>query len=552
MPTTKSLKSKLFKKRKRKNLRCFLGKVGVGGSFLFLLLLLLVLVQLCWSYYYYNHTKSSHLTKIINFHVVEQSSRSNDNNRPRRVPIEHGYEQESKRDDGDIVLSARKDMKDDDPQNLHHGLVPSSFSLSSQTKHHHHNNYESPVDPSSAKESTRTPSRRGIDFIITAFPKCATSTQQQVLNMHEEITMLQKTITVEGRKRNVEYALKTERAVRKLANHVSNTRLRLGEYDDGHDDEQKEEEGGTQKTNPDHHYHQQQQQQHRKIGIKWPTAIVGDHIQFLTHLRNHYPTMNDPKIIIGMRHPVLWFQSLYNFKYANNKTVPLLETLTSPDRYYDELKTFFDLARFELSLMQLGMLIDLDSTSGSTTITPTTTGNSTLNNDTTVKHPLPQYQQYHQQQHFPNLTTNNKVFLYVQEQFEDPLELKKMYDDLTTFLDLKTPIQPEWISSSSTTTTTTHPIPRHPTFPLDICHSNYTTLRQIFLRNGNITSMWIREKLLLLMDDEHHSNHHHHNHQDQHDQQQKRYHVRDGIVIGGGTNDFMAHIQSWGTDPCLT
>ena len=310
-------------------------------------------------------------------------------------------------------------------------------------------NTSSLVLTNETQSSSYSQQTHGLDFIIAAFPKSATSILQIVLQEHNEIQMLRKTTTLEdGTNKFEEYVLQNKEKVKELFEHIEQTRSTANGQD-------------------------------MKLGIKWPRAIVGEYIQFMNHMRAINPGGNDPKIIIGMRHPIRWFESRYNFAHRLGKNIPSLSSLINVDQDDATLKSFIEIVQFEKHIKQLG-LVELDS------------------ND------LERIGENH-------IRTTNKVFFYLQEQLQDKAVAEIMFEDLKTFLDLRTPIDKELFAEGV--------YAKKETF--DICGADFAHIRSLLCTNGNRTATWIQEKLI----------------------------HGEGVIIGGKSG-FLKLIEKWGEDPC--
>lgn len=271
--------------------------------------------------------------------------------------------------------------------------------------------------------------RSGLDFIIAAFPKSATSILQIVLQEHNEIQMLRKTSTLkDGTNKLEEYVLQNKEKVKELFEHIEQMRSTTPDGD-GHD---------------------------VKLGIKWPRAIVGNYIQFMNHMREMNPGGKDPKLIIGMRHPIRWFESRYNFNHRIGRDVPSLSSLINIDQDDDLiLQSFIDITQYEKHIKQLG-LVDLDPED------------------------LERIGENY-------IRTNNEVFFYLQEQLEDEAVAETLFEELRTFLDLHTPIYDKELLAEGV-------YPKKTIF--DICSADFANLRKLLNTNGNRTATWIKEKLM--------------------------------------------------------
>lgn len=63
-------------------------------------------------------------------------------------------------------------------------------------------------------------------------------------------------------------------------------------------------------------------QPHRRMGIKCPRDLEID-----LSLGNYHQFFPTTKFIVGLRHPILWFQSFYNFRVTNEFEMPPAEKL---------------------------------------------------------------------------------------------------------------------------------------------------------------------------------------------------------------------------------
>jgi hypothetical protein len=87
-------------------------------------------------------------------------------------------------------------------------------------------------------------------------------------------------------------------------------------------------------------------------GIKCPMAISDT-----TGIQLISANFRYTKIIVGVRHPVSFFQSFYNYRITEMYNIGDIEPVPSPNELVGNNKwrdVSTDLARYELSLMQLG------------------------------------------------------------------------------------------------------------------------------------------------------------------------------------------------------
>lgn len=160
-------------------------------------------------------------------------------------------------------------------------------------------------------------------------------------------------------------------------------------------------------------------------------------------------------LIFGLRHPVLYFQSFYNYRVWNyhsgegppelfDGTIPSAKSLLAESWSGVSVES----ARFEETLKHLVR-------------NPNSNG------------PLTQF----------------KVFLYAIEQIRDSNNDRKaaFRKELASFLGLKQPIPPLPHSNQQT---------KRFNETIDICHDKYDKIRQILVKNGKRTQQWIREEFL--------------------------------------------------------
>lgn len=89
-----------------------------------------------------------------------------------------------------------------------------------------------------------------------------------------------------------------------------------------------------------------------KRGIKWPSGIID--VSSIKLRTKHNPPNKKTKLIVGLRYPVWWFQSCYNFRRigAEETDLPPPESLTGSVALWDGVHT--ENARFEQYIVQLG------------------------------------------------------------------------------------------------------------------------------------------------------------------------------------------------------
>ena len=197
-----------------------------------------------------------------------------------------------------------------------------------------------------------------------------------------------------------------------------------------------------------------------KFGIKWPDAVRGKGLgmEIVKLLQEYNPQDTDTKLLIGLRHPVSWFESYYNYRafVHNIENPPPTASLIG---YEDWMGVCTDTARFEEGILQLGNL------------------------------PLRAEDEKWMEEHV-HLKVNSggtpyKVFLYLEEQLgDDDTEQHKMFlAELSSFLELKKPFTIE------------HDVKRendqsHKRY--DICDAEHDAVREELVRNGKKTAEWFR------------------------------------------------------------
>jgi hypothetical protein len=190
-----------------------------------------------------------------------------------------------------------------------------------------------------------------------------------------------------------------------------------------------------------------------KRGYKAPNDIRS--IEALEGIAEYWPNC---KLIIGLRHPVTWLESFYNFRVRRNFTMPPAESLIG--NCSSKNKPFCtDAAAFHLTLNLLGKT------------------NQTTPEEKMLLTPLPSK--------VPALARlQNQVFLYDVSQIHDEDEARsyKYRRDLGNFLGLKHELPPIGHNHTS----------RNYKYDLDICEDRYRPLRRALMDIAKPASEWIR------------------------------------------------------------
>ena len=208
---------------------------------------------------------------------------------------------------------------------------------------------------------------------------------------------------------------------------------------------------------------------HGLHGYKAPKDIVYPHV--LALLTRHWP---HTKLIVGVRHPVKWFQSFYNFRAAMHAVLPAPEHLVGacmlnlPPRERKQRQRLVggndyglctDEARFHVHLSRLSN---------------NTTANSAISLSSSSQVPPPSGRLRH------------RLFLYDSGQLGDPNSARfdLWQHDLWEFLGLTVSRLPYPVQEPSSPG------------PFDICEPHYNALRNILLHHGRDAAEWIETHLL--------------------------------------------------------
>jgi hypothetical protein len=247
-----------------------------------------------------------------------------------------------------------------------------------------------------------------LDFFVAGFPKCGTTTLLKTFEAHNE------TVVPPKEECSLNLADQNDVAHAHLLNALNT-------------------------TNPN-----------VKRGIKCPFGLTTT--AAVERLEDWFPST---KLIYGLRHPVFFFQSFYNFRVNTVRKgkmegpIPPAESLIGSVEW---AKVSTDGARFEQVLKKLGK----SESSGSK-------------------------------------PTPFKVFLYTLEQMEDENDDRRaaFRETLGSFLELRHPIQPLQTANKN------HHVGKMAfDATIDICDSRYDQLRSVLVENGKETQRWIKQEFL--------------------------------------------------------
>jgi len=177
------------------------------------------------------------------------------------------------------------------------------------------------------------------------------------------------------------------------------------------------------------------------------------------------------RLIIGLRHPVLWFQSLYNYRVRQSYEQNWTSSIPSPHDLHGKTQwrgISTTAAKFDIQLKQLAKV--------------PMTKNEVLD---MLSNELDSYEL--------RLSPNPlKVFIYTIEQLEDTNTQRRLQfeKDIQTFLNLQHPLKHFASETKENVNDSSYPE------SIDICESEYKRIRRKLIRQGIKSSEWIREKFI--------------------------------------------------------
>lgn len=180
----------------------------------------------------------------------------------------------------------------------------------------------------------------------------------------------------------------------------------------------------------------------RRMGIKCPRDLEID--LSLSNYHRFFPTT---KFIVGLRHPILWFESFYNFRVTNEFPMPPPEKLIGK------------CARANQGLC---------------------TYRANFSN------------------HLQNIESWRQVFLYHVDQLREDQDGPRFRQDLGEFLQVLRPLSLPmiWIKPGQTDLTQEKQ-QEIDALKMDICQERYTNLRQVLMAQGTKSAKWIQDVFLL-------------------------------------------------------
>lgn len=225
-----------------------------------------------------------------------------------------------------------------------------------------------------------------------------------------------------------------------------------------------------------------------KRAIKCPTGIRN--ARSIERIQNHSP---NARFIIGIRHPVTFLQSYYNYRiteiYDKNstETIPTLESMVGQKEWKGVSS---DLARFDLYLKQLGK----------------------------TNMSMPELQDFVGRPHMAVRPNTFKVFLYSLDQMKDKDEKRSraFREEVRNFLQLDSPLPPFGHENiNNFVGEYAHPE------TVDICDSRYDGVRDVLVGHGRTMERWVRKEF-----------------------------IKSADVTVANEKHFLETIRSYGSDPC--
>ena len=336
-----------------------------------------------------------------------------------------------------------------------------------------------------------------LDFAIIGFPKCGTSTLLfHLLEHHDQIQ------SFPDERCDLSYNRQAI-LIRDLYQQVQNvTNLYNQQQQQQQIQQQPSSSSSLRSTNPiiPHPFS-------IRRGIKCPLDLEGTSLAIPNYQR-YFP---HTRYVVGLRHPVLWFESFYNFRIHNEFPMPPATTLIGNCG-----KGSFNVCtyrgNFHFFLANLGKT-NMTSPQELALFAP-----KLQRLHTKIKQELLTQQAY---------PISQPLFLYDVSQLSDTDNDRALQfrTDLQTFLQLDRPIPPMiWYKPGIQ-----HQDPQKMAAitarKINICHSNYTTVRTILQEQAMNASQWIRNYLLVA--------------------------PTDSVVVSSPDYFRNTILQSWERDPCL-
>jgi len=223
-----------------------------------------------------------------------------------------------------------------------------------------------------------------------------------------------------------------------------------------------------------------------KRGYKCPADVADSRV--LNYYRSYWPKT---KLFVGVRHPISWFQSLYNFRVQNSK-----DGLMHPNKHIGPCmsgmkNTCTEKGNFAFDLMRLGKQNALEGPN------PPMTELETKLLSRYRRGKQVYWKLQYNASDIPPLP--NDVFFFDIEQLgdRDPVRSDQFREDVRQYLGLETPLPPiTHYKPGRTYNATVQAIKDEQ--KMNICDKEYEPLREELMRLGRLNSIWIREVFLNL------------------------------------------------------
>jgi hypothetical protein len=201
-------------------------------------------------------------------------------------------------------------------------------------------------------------------------------------------------------------------------------------------------------------------------------------------LSTHFPTT---KLFIGLRHPVKWFESFYNFRIQNGRHMPTAEQIQRKC-FSSQQGVCLDRANFHFHLAKLQK----------TNVTTTSNSNS---NSSEEELRLFTTKQQNALRMLNNATTirktANRIFLYDTEQLGDADASRQLQfrQDIASYLGLTSELPPVLHISPGKKLNATEQAKRDAN-KINICDNVYEPQRKKLLDRGRRIRDWLRQYFL--------------------------------------------------------
>jgi len=259
-------------------------------------------------------------------------------------------------------------------------------------------------------------------------------------------------------------------------------------------------------------FQQQQQVQHNnnknkriRFGLKCPGVL------YRSHDMNIYKTyFPNTKFIVGIRPPVMWFESFYNYQVGRNVSLPA-STSSLIGKCENHQKVCTDRARFHAALARLRKTPLVEKKEVDLLFGTRYEGNYS---NTSSLHPPQQLRRFldsgkhkKQQDGFPN-----QLLLYeVRQLHQNDTTPRELSETLRNYLDIQSDLPP--ILSYKNIK------PR----AINICDDEHANVRRLLVDHGTDAAIWIKEYLM-----------------------------ENPTVEIASPESFVRLLDSWSADPCAT